>query len=124
MPGRTAAIPVEIVRLGELFKELRTGRELSLRAVGEACQLTPSYLAKLEAGRTFKTIGLVAFVKLATFYEIPVAILLRDAGFIEEASDELPEFETYLRQKYQLSPAAIADLCLVKEIVDKKYAAK
>lgn len=53
--------------------------------------------------------------------DIPAAHLLKEAGFIEDESDELPELSQYLRKKYQLSPQAIRDMETAKEIVDKKY---
>jgi len=121
MIKRIARIPLEMSRLGDSLRELRSQRGMSLRAAARGCGVTPSYLAKLEAGTTFQTIGLAAFLRLAKFYDIPVTILLREAGLLEEAVDELPDFESYLRRKFQLSSAAIHDLALAKEIVDKKY---
>jgi len=46
---------------------------------------------------------------------------LKEAGFIDSREDDLPELAQYLRAKYRLSPSAIRDIEMSKEIVDKKY---
>jgi len=47
--------------------------------------------------------------------------MLKEAGFIDSYEDGLPELAQYLRAKYQLSPQAIRDMEMAKEIVNKKY---
>lgn len=122
MARERVSIPPAMQRLGSALKQLRQARGVSLRTVAEACGLTAGHLAKIEGGATYKTIGLSVCVRLAKYFEVPLPILLREAGFIEEAEDELPDFATYLRRKYQLSSAAIHDLELAKELVERKYA--
>lgn len=114
-------IPLEMTRLGASVRELRLGRGVTLRAAAASCDLTPSYLAKLERGRTFQTIGLATLVKLAQYYAIPVVVLLRDAGFVDDVGEDLPDFELYLQRKYRLPPAAIRDLVFAHELIEKKY---
>ena len=114
-------ISYEITKLGKYLKQLREELGLSIRKVAAACKLSPSYLSKIEAGDAFKTIGIDTLVRLSKFYNIPVAHLLKEADFIEDETNELPEFSQYLRRKYHLSPQAIRDMEMVKEIVDKKY---
>ena len=111
----------EITKLGEYLKELRKEQEFSIRHVARQCKIAPSYLAKIEAGDTYKTIGVETLVKLSKFYGIPVSSMLKEAGFIDSYESDLPELAQYLRAKYQLSPQAIRDMTMAKEIVDKKY---
>lgn len=114
-------ISYEITKLGKYLKQLREEQGLSIRHVAKQCELAPSYLAKIEAGNTFKTIGVETLVKLSKFFNIPTSAILKEAGFIDTYDDHLPELAQYLRAKYQLSPQAIRDMEMAKEIVDKKY---
>lgn len=114
----------EITRLGRYLKQLRKEQEFSIRHVARQCQIASSYLAKIEAGDTYKTIGVETLVKLSKFYGIPVSAMLEEAGFIENHEDGLPELAQYLRAKYRLSPQAIRDMEMAKEVVDRKYPAK
>ena len=118
---RKKIISYEITKLGKYLKQLREELDLSIRSVAIKCKLAPSYLSKIEAGDTFKTIGVSTLVGLSKFYNIPVAHLLKESGFTENDDDELPGLSAYLRKKYQLSPQAIRDMEMAKEIVDKKY---
>lgn len=114
-------ISYEITKLGKYLKRLREEQALSIRRVAKQCGIAPSYLSKIEAGDTFKTIGVETLVKLSKFYGIPTCAILQEAGFIENHNDDLPELAAYLRAKYYLSPQAIRDMAMAKEIVDKKY---
>jgi len=114
-----------MMRLGKYLKQLREEQGLSIRRTALACKIAPSYLSKIEAGDTFKTIGIATLVKLSMLHGIPVSALLTKAGFIDASlhhDDDLPELAQYLRAKYQLSPQAIRDMEMAKQIVDKKYA--
>ena len=122
MPIKT--VSYEITKLGKYFKLLRGEQALSIRRVARECGFAPSYLSKIEAGDTFKTIGVGTLVKLSKFYGIPVSAILKEAGFIDSYDNDLPELPQYLRAKYQLSPQAIRDMEMAKEIVDKKYQKK
>lgn len=86
--------------------------------------MAPSYLAKIETGNVFKTIGVETLVKLSKYYTIPVSAMLKEAGFIDTYDNDLPELSLYLRVRYRLSPQAIRDMEMAKEIVDKKYSKK
>ncbi len=121
MPKKTTLH--EITKLGNYLKKLREEQGLSIRAIARQCGIAPSYLAKIENGYGVKSIGFEILVKLSKFYGIPFSDILREAGFIEEKHDnnELPELAQYLRAKYHLSPQAIRDMEMAKEIVDKKY---
>lgn len=117
-------ISYEITKLGKYLKELRQEQGLSIRSVAKSCGVAPSYLANIEAGETYKTIGVETLVKLSKFYGIPASAMLKEAGFINSHDDGLPELAQYLRAKYQLSPQAIRDLEMAKELVDRKYPRK
>ena len=121
---RKKIVSYEITKLGKYLKQLREELGLSIRKVAANCKLSPSYLSKIEAGDTFKSMGIDTLVGFSKFYNIPVAHLLKESGFTENDDDELPELSQYLRKKYQLSPQAIRDLVMAKEIVDKKYPRK
>lgn len=118
---RKKYISFEITELGNYLKQLREEQGLSIRTVAKSCGISSSYLAKIEAGDTFKTIGIATLVKFSKFYGIPVSAMLKEAGFIDSHESDLPELAQYLRAKYQLSPQAIRDMDMAKEIVDKKY---
>jgi transcriptional regulator with XRE-family HTH domain len=121
MPRQRKTITYEITKLGRYLKQLRNELGFSVRHVARQCKIAPSYLAKIETGGTFKTIGIETLVKLSKFYGIPVSAMLKEAGFIDSSEDNLPELPQYLRAKYQLSPSAIRDMEMAKEIVDKRY---
>ncbi|MCX6813514.1 MAG: helix-turn-helix domain-containing protein [Candidatus Azambacteria bacterium] len=121
MPTSKKYISYEITKLGKYLRQLRKEQGLSIRSVAKSCSIAPSYLAKIEIGDTFKTIGIATLVKFSKFYGIPVSSMLKEAGFINSYDDDLPELAQYLRAKYQLSPQAIRDMEMAKEIVDKKY---
>lgn len=116
-----STISSEISKLGNYLKQLREEQGLSIRNVARQTKMSPSHLAKIEAGDTFKTISIQTLIKLSKFYGIPINAILKEAGFIENTEDELPGFAQYLRAKYQLSPQAIRDMEMAKEIVEKKY---
>jgi transcriptional regulator with XRE-family HTH domain len=124
MPRPRKNISYEIKKLGSYLKQLREEERLSIRGVAKQCGMAPSHLAKIEAGDTFKTIGIETILKLSKFYGIPVSAILQESGFIKDREDGLPELAQYLRAKYQLSPQAIRDMEMAKEIVDKKYPRK
>ena len=124
MPKPRKFISYEITKLGQYLKQLRKEQEFSIRHVARQCKIAPSYLAKVEVGDTYKTIGTDTLVKLSKFYGIPVSAMLKEAGFIDSREDDLPELAQYLRAKYQLSPQAIRDMEMSKKIVDQKYGDK
>ena len=124
MPASKKIISYELTKLGKYLKQLRDEQDNSIRHVARQCKIAPSYLAKIEAGDTYKTIGVKSLVKLSKFYGIPVSAMLKEAGFIDSHEDDLPELAQYLRAKYRLSPQAVRDMQMAKEIVDKKYPKK
>ena len=118
-PSKT--IPYEMKRLGSYLKQLREEAGLSIRQAAKKSEVAPSHLSKIEKGDTFSTINIHTFLKLSKFYNIPIGALLKEAGLVDTDEYELPDLPQYLRAKYHLSPQAIRDMEMAKEIVDKKY---
>ena len=123
MPFRkpTKTIPYEMKKLGTELKQLRKETGFSIREVARKSGLAPSYLFKIEKGKTFSTLSIHTILKLSKFYNIPIGALLKEAGLISRDEYDLPEFSQYLRAKFKLSPQSIRDMEMAKEIVDKKY---
>jgi len=119
--SRRTTIPYEMEKLGTFFKQLRGEAELSIREAAKKSEIAPSYLSKIEAGDTFSTITVQTLIKLSKTYNIPPVAILKEAGLVDSDEYELPDLPQYLRAKYHLSPQAIRDMEMAKEIVDKKY---
>jgi len=114
-------IPYEMKKLGTYLKQLRKEAELSIREVARKSGIAPSYLFKIEKGDTFSTLNIHTLLKLSKFYNIPIGALLKEAGLVDSDEYELPNLPQYLRAKYRLTPQAIRDMEMAKEIVEKKY---
>ena len=121
MPRPFKTIPYEMKKLGIYLKQLRDEADLSIRKVAQECGIAPSYLYKIEKGDSFSTISIHTLLKLSKFYNIPIGALLKEAGLVDIDEYELPDLPQYLRAKYNLSPQAIRDMEMAKEITDKKY---
>ena len=108
-------------KLGSYLKEMREETGLSIRTAAKKSEIAPSFLSKIEAGDTFSTISIQTLIKLSKTYNIPPISVLKEAGLVDSDEYDLPELSQYLRAKYHLSPQAIRDMEMAKEIVDKKY---
>ena len=111
----------EMKKLGTYLARLREEADLSIRDAAKECGISPSYLSKIETGNSFSTLSIHTFLKLSKFYNIPIGALLKEAGLVDSNEYELLDFPQYLQIKYHLSPQAIRDMIMAKEIVDKKY---
>ena len=121
MPKFRKVVSYEMKTLGKYLKTLREEAGFSIREAAQKSELAPSYLSKIEAGDTFSTITVQTLIKLSKTYDIPPIAILKEAGLIDSDEYDLPEFPQYLRAKYHLSPQAIRDMEMAKEIVEKKY---
>jgi transcriptional regulator with XRE-family HTH domain len=65
------------MNLGAALRAIRTSRRLSLAEVGEATQISPSFLSLVETGKSDITIG--RLTRLAEFYKVSFADLLGGA---------------------------------------------
>lgn len=68
---------------GEYLKELRTRQNLALRDVSEKTGMSYSYLAQIENGKRNPP-GPELMKKLAPLYRVPVAELMKAAGYLED----------------------------------------
>ena len=118
---RRKLIPYEMKRLGTYLKRLRGEAGLSIRETAQKSNVAPSYLCKIESGDTFSTITVQTLIKLSKTYDIPPIAILKEIGLISSDEYDLPNLPQYLRAKYHLSPLAIRDMEMAKEIVEKKY---
>ncbi|MBI4811953.1 helix-turn-helix domain-containing protein [Candidatus Falkowbacteria bacterium] len=109
----------EIIRLGDYLKKLRKEMGLSIHGAAKTSQLTAGYISRLENGQ-FKTITAETLVKFSRTYNIPVNLILERAGLLEK-QDDLPGLATYLKIKYDAPFAAIQEMKIAWEIIEKKY---
>jgi transcriptional regulator with XRE-family HTH domain len=78
------------MRLKDKLRELRTGRNLTLKNLAEVTGLSVSYLSDIERGRTNPSLKTVE--ALAEALEVSVQTLLVGVEFVEETNpDDLPE---------------------------------
>ena len=77
---------------GEYLRGLRTEQRFSLREVGKRAGVSISYLNQIEQGKR-RLPGVGILKKLAPVYNVPIRILLRVAGYLEEGTIELSEEE-------------------------------
>lgn len=111
-----------MVALARVFRELREDMGFSLRKAAQIASISPAHLCKLERGETFHSLGIHVLLRLAETYQVPLASILKMAGFIEESNDYLPPLSQYLRMKFRLPPQAIRDIEIAKTVVETKYA--
>ncbi len=121
MPRPFRTVSYEMKKLGTYLKTLREEAGFSIREAAQKSEVAPSYLSKIEAGDTFSTITVQNLIKLSKTYNIPPIAILKEAGLIGSDEYDLPDFSQYLRAKFKLSPQAIRDMEMAKEIVEKKY---
>lgn len=69
--------------IGDLLREIRTSRRLSLRKAAEAARLSNAYLSQIETGQRAQP-SPKHLRRLAALYEVPVRELLEAAGYLDE----------------------------------------
>jgi len=116
-----AKVQPQMAILGNYLKSLRQELGLSLRKAALLADISAAHLCKIEQGTTFQSIGIEILINLSNTYRIPLDSILQEAGLIEKTGNQLPLLPHYLRSKYNLSPQAIRDMEIAKEVVDKKY---
>lgn len=65
---------------GEYFKALRESKQLTLREVEKATEVSNAYLSQLESGK-IKQPSPLTLHKLATFYGVSYEILMEKVGY-------------------------------------------
>jgi len=109
---------MEKLHLHEYIRQQREQRGLSIRRLAAAAGLDFSYLAEIERGGVERP-GPTSLSKLATALELPLRELFTRAGY--DTPRDLPTFAPYLRAKYDLPDAAIAELAAAFERVNTEY---
>lgn len=108
-------------KIGKYTKYQREKRKWSLKQLAEATGMTPSFLFRLEQG-TYQTVKFEVLEKIANAFEMPLEILLIKCHLIDsQLLNPLPQYEYYLKEKYQLPPQAIEDMALFLKFIQKKY---
>ncbi|MDA1973129.1 helix-turn-helix transcriptional regulator [Bacillus cereus] len=84
--------------LGEIIKNYRLTNKLSLRDFAQKCDVSHTYIGKLEKGvdsRTGKPVEptLLVIEKIANAMNISTKSLLEEIGFIAKDSTEVPDTE-------------------------------
>jgi transcriptional regulator with XRE-family HTH domain len=105
--------------LGQLIRQGRATKELSIRDLAESADVPRSTLLDLELGRVASPHP-ATLQSLANTLELPLADVYAAAGYAE--AQGLPSFAPYLRSKYRdLPPDARAELAHSFQIITKKY---
>lgn len=94
-------MPMTRKQLGEMIRQARIEKGLSLRKAADKLTIDPGYYSRIETGQN--PIGKHARA-IAKLYGLNVEELEA------QASQKLPKFAPYLRAKYDLSDDAIAEL--------------
>ena len=116
LPHQNAAI-----KIAKYIKYQREKRDWSLSDFASRSDLTPSFLSRLEQG-DYNTVKYDVIQKLAAGFSLSVRVFLWKCELIErEEHLELPDFEFYLKEKFQLPSEAIEDMNLFLELIHKKY---
>lgn len=107
-------------KIGKYIKYQRNKRGWSLQNLARKSLLTPSFLARLETG-SYGNISYGAIEQLARGFAIPLLIFLKKCDLAEDRYISLPDYEFYLREKFQLPNKAVEDMKLFLALILKKY---
>jgi transcriptional regulator with XRE-family HTH domain len=110
--------PIRGEQLGHLVRQHRQATGLSLRALARQAGLDYSWLSRLEQGE-YATPSPQRLQRLARALSIDIEELYGLAGYT--VSDKLPEFDTYLRAKYDLPDQAVNQLDEYFQLLRDKY---
>lgn len=110
--------PIRGEKLGQLVRSHRQATGLSLRALARREGLDYSWLSRLEQGE-YAAPSPQRLQRLARALDIDIEELYGLAGYV--VSDRLPEFETYLRAKYDLPDQAVTQLDEYFQLLRDKY---
>jgi transcriptional regulator with XRE-family HTH domain len=95
-----------IQKLGELLREKREAKGLSIRALAREADMRDTTIMRIEQGlRAAPTPDVLA--RLAEVLELPVSELFTLAGYT--TPDDLPSLPAYLRVKYRDLPQPARD---------------
>ena len=77
---------------GEFFKALRQSKQLTLREVEKATDVSNAYLSQLESGK-IKQPSPLTLHKLAMFYGVSYEILMEKVGYPMPQKEELTKID-------------------------------
>jgi transcriptional regulator with XRE-family HTH domain len=110
--------PVKGQKLGQLIQRHRDAKGLSLRALAREAGLDYSWLSRIEQGE-IATPAPQRLQRLARALDLDIEELYGLSGYA--VSDRLPEFDTYLRAKYDLPDQAVNQLDEYFQMLRDKY---
>lgn len=99
--------PAKAKQLGKLVRDARKAKGLSFRTLGDAIGVHHSTLGYLEQGQ-IEAPSVKILQGLSRALEIPLEDLYALAGYAH--TEVLPSLPIYLRSKYNLSAADVAEL--------------
>ena len=79
---------------------------MSAATLAKQAGLSRSYLNYLETGK-FAEVGLDKFSRIVAALDLSADRVLRDAGYLAQGPEGLPEARSYLGTHYGLSPTSI-----------------
>jgi len=109
-------------QLAAYLKKRRAAAKLTLREVAQRAGVDHGFIARVEAG-AYKNLGIDTLRKLAQGYEVPLATLLMEAGYVggEPPAKEVPALRTYLRTHVGLSGDGVKEVESFIEYAKAKY---
>lgn len=106
--------------LGKYLRKLRKSRKLPLKTVASYTGKTVSYISDIELGRRgTDRLNTELLIKLATFFDVPVTIMLEKSGYeVVAGSMQYKEMVKVLRNKTKA--ALVTDkLATMKELIEQ-----
>lgn len=94
-------------RLGATIRTLREERGMSAANLAKQAGLSRSYLNYLETGK-FTEVGLDKFTRVVAVLNLSADRVLRDAGYLPQGPEGLPDPGSYLATQYDLQPEGVA----------------
>jgi transcriptional regulator with XRE-family HTH domain len=104
--------------LGQALRRARQAKGLSLRALGQACDMEYSYIAYLEQGK-FDNPDPKKLQRLAQALDVAIEDFYALAGYLPASG--LPELQPYLRAKYDLPEDAAQQIDAYVKTIQAKY---
>lgn len=107
-------------RLAAYLKSLRPGNKPTLGEIARKAGFAESFLRRLESA-TYATVSVDTLKQVAAGYGVPFETLLKEAGYVEGESPEVPELSTYLRTHVGLSEEGVKEVESFIDYAKGKY---
>ncbi len=102
-------------KIGLFLKRYRKSNGISLNILAEKAGLTPSFVFRLEKSE-YDDVKIGVVIKLAKALNMSLEDFLKRTQLIDNTQD-LPEFEHYLKQKFDLPQDSIDQLTKMLEFI-------